>query len=136
MCAQIIDDIRETLTVGLDVGDTYTQVCVLDDGGEVVEESRLSTTPKAFRRRFAAMAPARLVLEAGNHSHWASRFLAELGHEVIVANPRMLRFIYGNDSKNETVSDGFCESSILARSLIAAGFVGCRHRTIQPPSLG
>ncbi|HZJ03191.1 MAG TPA: IS110 family transposase, partial [Thermoleophilia bacterium] len=27
--------------------------------------------------------------------------LAELGHEVIVANPRMLRFIYGSDSKND-----------------------------------
>ena len=30
-----------TLTVGLDVGDRYVQVCVLDEAGEVVEESRL-----------------------------------------------------------------------------------------------
>jgi transposase len=96
-----IDDAEGRLTVGLDVGDTYTQACVLDEAGEVIEESRVATTPKAFRRRFATMPPARLVLEAGNHSHWASRLLGELGHEVIVANPRMLRFIYGSDSKND-----------------------------------
>lgn len=97
----VTDDNLGRLTVGLDVGDTYTQVCVLDEVGEVIEESRLATTPKAFRRRFTGMAPARLVLEAGNHSHWGSRLLGEMGHEVIVANPRMLRFIYGSDSKND-----------------------------------
>ena len=92
---------QEKLTVGLDIGDLYTQVCVVDEGGEVVEEARLSTTPKAFKQRFRAMPPACLVLEAGTHSPWASRLLEELGHEVIVANPRMLRFIYGNNSKND-----------------------------------
>ena len=74
---------------------------VSDEDGGVVEESRVSTTPKAFRRRFGSMPPARIILEAGGHSHWASRLLGELGHEVIVANPRMLRFIYGSDSKND-----------------------------------
>jgi transposase len=101
MCATVADDPQGKLTVGLDVGDTYTQTCVLDEVGAVIEEGRVATTPKAFRRRFAAMPPARLVLEAGNHSHWASRLLGELDHEVIVANPRMLRFIYGSDSKND-----------------------------------
>ena len=83
------------------MGDTYTQACMLDEDGEVIEESRVSTTPKAFRRRFATMPPARIILEAGVHSHWASRLFGELGHEVIIANPRMLRFIYGSDSKND-----------------------------------
>ena len=63
------DEAEGRLTVGLDVGDTYTQACVLDEAGEVIEESRVATTPKAFRGRFATMPPARLVLEAGNHSH-------------------------------------------------------------------
>ena len=92
---------RSKLTVGLDIGDRFTQVCVLDEDGEVMEEGRISTTPRAFQQRFAAMLPTRLVLEAGTHSLWASRLLGELGHEVIVANPRMLRFIYGNNSKND-----------------------------------
>ena len=32
-----------------------------------------------------------------------SRLLAELGHEVLVANPRKLRLIYQNDSKSDRV---------------------------------
>lgn len=93
--------VEDRLTAGLDLGDLYTHMCVLDEKGEVMEEARVSSTPKAFRQRFQAMPPARLVLEAGTHSPWASRLLKDLGHEVIVANPRMLRFIYGNDSKND-----------------------------------
>jgi transposase len=95
------DRLEGKLIVGLDVGDRYTQVCVLDEDGEIVEEARVTTTPKALTRRFAGMSPSRLVLEVGTHSHWVSRLLDELGHEVIIANPRMLRFIYGNDSKSD-----------------------------------
>jgi transposase len=98
---------RSKETVGLDVGDRFTQVCILDDDGEMLEEGRVPTTPRAFRQRFAAMPSARLVLEAGTHSLWASRLLSELGHEVVVANPRMLRFIYGNTSKNDRADAGY-----------------------------
>jgi transposase len=75
------------LTVGLDVGDRYVQVCVLDEAGEVVEESRLPTKRAALERRFAARDRMRIVLEAGTHSPWLSRLLNELGHEVLVATP-------------------------------------------------
>ena len=67
----------------------------------MLEESTLPTTRPAFRRWFSGKEPARVILEAGAHSHWSSHLLTELGHEVVVANPRMLRFIYGNDSKND-----------------------------------
>ena len=66
---------RSKLTVGLDMGDRFTQVCVIDEDGEVMEEGRVTSTPRAFQQRFAAMPPARLVLEAGTHSLWASRLL-------------------------------------------------------------
>jgi transposase len=89
------------VTVGLDLGDKYTQVCVLDSGGEVLEEARLRTTALAFRRRFACMPMVRVVLEAGTHSPWVSRLLEGCEHEVYVANPRKLRLIYQNDSKND-----------------------------------
>jgi transposase len=39
-----------------------------------------------------------------------SRLLSELGHEVIVANPRRVRLISANDSKNDAV-----DSELLAR---------------------
>ena len=41
------------VTAGLDLGDKYSYLCLLDtDTGKVVEEGRLRTTPEAFRRRF------------------------------------------------------------------------------------
>ena len=95
------DKLEGRMVVGLDLGDRYTQICVLDEAGEVIEEARVTTTPKALARHFQGTSPARLVLEVGTHSHWVSRLLADLGHEVIVANPRMLRFIFGNISKSD-----------------------------------
>jgi transposase len=91
------------VTVGLDLGDRYCQMCVLDETGEVAEESRVATKPEALRRRFLGTDPLLIVLEAGTHSPWVSRLLAELGHDVIVANPRKLRLIYQNDSKSDRV---------------------------------
>lgn len=64
-----------TLTVGLDVGDRYVQVCVLDEAGQVVEESRVPTRRAALERRFAGRERMRVVLEAGTHSPWLSRLL-------------------------------------------------------------
>src|SRR5665647_814359 len=56
------------VTVGLDLGDRHTQVCVLDEAGEVIEEARLATKPEALRCRFSGADPLRIVLEAGAHS--------------------------------------------------------------------
>lgn len=90
-------------TVGMDLGDRYSYLHVLDAAGECVEEGRLRTTPDALRQRFEAMPSARVVMEAGTHSPWVSRLLSALGHEVIVANPRQLRLIYDNDGKSDRV---------------------------------
>lgn len=97
----ITNTLEEKLTIGVDLGDRSSQCCVLDSAGEVLEESTLPTTRAAFKRWFSRKEPARVIIEAGTHSHWTSRLLSELGHEVIIANPRMLRFIYGSDSKND-----------------------------------
>jgi len=90
-------------TAGLDLGDRYSQVVVLDEGGEVVEESRLATREEPLRRRFGGCPRMRIALETGTHSPWVSRVLTECGHEVIVANSRKLRLIYENPSKDDKV---------------------------------
>jgi hypothetical protein len=38
-----------TVTYGIDLGDEYSQLCVLDDDGEVVEEGRIRTSEEALR---------------------------------------------------------------------------------------
>jgi len=91
-----------TITAGLDLGDRYSHFCLLDtESGEVVEEGRISTNPKAFQRRFSGCEPMRVAIEAGTHSPWVSRLLKRCGHEVLVANARKLRLIYGEGRKND-----------------------------------
>jgi transposase len=90
-----------TVTVGLDVGDRYSHLCLVDSAGDVVEEGRLPTTPVALERRFGHAERMRIVLETGTHSPWISRLLSACGHEVIVANARRLRLISESDSKND-----------------------------------
>jgi transposase len=90
-------------TIGLDLGDRWTHLCVVDREGRIVEESRVATAPEALRQRLAGYPPSRVVLEVGTHSPWVSRVVEELGHEGVVANPRKLRLIYANDSKSDRV---------------------------------
>ena len=91
------------VTIGVDLGDQYSQLYVVDAAGTCVETGRVRTTRAGLERWFAGQAPARVVLEAGTHSPWASRALQALGHEVLVANPRKLRGLYENDSKDDRV---------------------------------
>jgi transposase len=80
------------MTAGLDLGDKYSHLCLIDsENGEMVEEGRLRTTPEAFERRFASERPMRIAIEGGTHSPWVSRLLKGCGHEVLVANARKLR---------------------------------------------
>src|SRR5215218_7051695 len=95
---------RPKRTAGLDLGDRYSYLCLIDtQSGEVIEEGRLRTSPEAFRRRFCSERPMRIAIEAGTHSPWASRVLEELGHEVLVANSRKTRLIYANKRKTDEV---------------------------------
>ncbi len=96
---------RPLMTAGLDLGDKYSYLCLIDSqSGEIIEEGRLRTSPEAFRRRFASeRPPMRIAIEAGTHSPWVSRVLEECGHEVLVANARKLRLIYANKRKTDEV---------------------------------
>ncbi len=95
---------QPTMTAGLDLGDKYSYLCLIDqESGELMEEVRLRTTPEALRRRFASERPLRIAIEAGTHSPWVSRVLAGCGHEVLVANARKLRLIYANKRKTDEI---------------------------------
>ncbi len=89
--------------VGLDLGDKYSYIAILDKEGELIEESRLPTTKASFQRRFSTLQPCRVAMEVGAQSRWASHILRELGHDVLVANARKLRAIYHNPRKGDRV---------------------------------
>ncbi len=90
-----------TFFVGLDLGDQFTHLALLDGEGNLMEESRLRTERQALRRRPAALPPARIALEVGPHSRWVSHLLRDLGHEVLVADARKLRAIYAHPRKGD-----------------------------------
>jgi transposase len=89
------------LTIGLDLGDSSSFYCVLDEAGDVLLEQKVSTTPKAIREIFGAMPQSRIALETGTHSPWVSRLLKELGHEPIVAHARSVRLIGDSRRKDD-----------------------------------
>jgi transposase len=90
------------MTAGLDLGDNYSRLCLIDtESGEMLEEGRLRTTPEALRRRFESEQPLKIAIEVGIHSPWVSRLLKECGHEVLVANARKIRLIYGDKRKTD-----------------------------------
>ena len=93
---------QKKMTAGLDLGDRYSYLCLIDDeSGEIVEEGRLRTTPEDLYRRFDSARRLKIAIEVGTHSTWVSRLLEECGQEVLVANPRKTRLIYGEKRKTD-----------------------------------
>jgi transposase len=92
---------KPEMTMGIDVGDRYSHLCLVDDQGEVVERDRVRSTEAAFRCHFADAPRLRIALECGTHSPWMSRLLKQLGHQVIVANARKIPTITESESKND-----------------------------------
>jgi len=98
-----------TATIGCDLGDRKTSLCIAYADGRTERCKAIPTVREAFEKWFTRP-PARVVMEAGTHSRWSSALLTELGHEVIVANPRRLRLISQNDSKSDEA-----DAELLAR---------------------
>ena len=88
-------------TIGVDLGDKTSRLCVLDVAGSIVEESTIPTTWSAFERKFGALEHCRVVLETGTHANWVHDLLSAMGFEVIVANARKVRAISTNERKSD-----------------------------------
>lgn len=99
-----------TRTIGCDLGDRVSEVCVLDAEGLVVANRRFRSTKKGFADVFTKLSPSRVIIEVGGHSPWVSRLLASLGHSVIVANPRKVALISKNAHKSDRT-----DAELLAR---------------------
>jgi transposase InsO family protein len=72
--------------VGIDVHKKESQICIIADGGELIER-RVRTEPGRFAEVFERRPLARILLEASTESEWVARCLEGLGHEVVVADP-------------------------------------------------
>lgn len=93
--------ISSTTTIGIDLGDVRSEVCVLSADGEVERRFTVATTREGLEKKLGALRPTRVVIEVGTHSPWVSRWLEAKGHETIVANARAVRSIAESDRKSD-----------------------------------
>ncbi len=89
-----------TTTVGCDLGDTTTALCIIHPDGRRERCKPIRTVREEFERWFRRP-KVRVVMEAGTHSRWVSTLLKEMEHEVVVSNPRRVKLISQNDSKSD-----------------------------------
>jgi transposase len=87
--------------IGVDLGDRFSQVCVLDGAGKVREERRVATEAKALEDFFGKLERGSVGMETGTHSPWVSRLLSGMGFNVYVANARKVSLISKNPRKND-----------------------------------
>jgi len=93
----------DRLTVGVDLGDQWSNYCILDLEGETLAEGQLRTTQEDLAEFFQALNAARVVFEVGTHSPWVQEVIGGCGHEVLVANPRMMDGSKRRKRKNDRI---------------------------------
>jgi transposase len=93
----------DRLTVGVDLGDQWSRYCILGLQGETLSEGPLQTGQAALAEFFQALPPARVVIEVGTHSAWVQEVIAGEGHEVLVANPRLMDGSKRRKRKNDRI---------------------------------
>lgn len=72
--------------IGFDLGKVSSQVCIITADGELIER-RIKTDREHIYELLGRRAPARTLIESSTASEWVARYLEELGHEAVVADP-------------------------------------------------
>ena len=94
----------DRLTVGVDLGDQWSHYCILGLEGETLAEGQLRTTQQDIAEFFQALNTARVVFEVGTHSAWVQEVICGCGHEVLVANPRLMEGSKRRKRKNDRIA--------------------------------
>jgi transposase len=89
--------------VGVDLGDQGSHYCILGLEGETLAEGQLRTTQEDFATFFRGLNAARVVVEVGTHSAWVQEVIRGCGHEVRVANPRLMEGSKRRKRKNDRI---------------------------------
>jgi transposase len=93
----------DRLTVGVDLGDQWSNYCILGLGGETLGEGQFRTRRQEVGEFFQGLAISRVVIEVGTHSAWVRELIAGLGHEVLVANAQRMEGKKRRRRKNDRI---------------------------------
>ena len=92
----------DRLTVGVDLGDQWSNYCILGLGGETLRRASFGRGSRRWRNSFKVWR-SRVVIEVGTHSAWVREVIAGLGHEVLVANARRMEGSKRRRRKNDRI---------------------------------
>ena len=98
-------------TIGLDLGDKFSEVCVLDAQHKVRRRDRIKTDPVSFEELFRGYSGATVVFEVGSQSRWVQPLARRTGLRAIAADPRQLALITRSQKKTDAR-----DAYILARA--------------------
>lgn len=90
-----------SITIGIDLGDRKHALCVLDAKGDILKQESITNSRPSLIALSGRYPGALIAMEVGMQSPWTSRFLKDLGHRVLVANPRKVRVISQNTRKSD-----------------------------------
>src|SRR5579863_7017975 len=93
----------DRLTVGVDLGDQWSNYNILGLDGETLAEGQFRTRQQEIAEFFQGLAMSRVVFEVGTHSAWVRKVIIGLGHEVLVANPRQMEGSKRRRRKNDRI---------------------------------
>ena len=92
-------------TIGMDVSDRTTKVCVMAKAGRdprIVMETTIPTTKDGLARFLSTQDVASPVaFETGTHCRWMNEVAQGMGFKVYVANPCRLRMVTDSKAKND-----------------------------------
>jgi transposase len=94
---------RDRLTVGVDLGDQWSNYCILGLEGETLAEGQVRTMREDVAEFFRELSAARVIMEVGTHSAWVREVVVSCGHEVLVANPRLMDGTRRRKRKNDRI---------------------------------
>ena len=86
--------------IGIDVHKRESQIYILAEGGEVVEQ-RIRTEPERFAAVLGTRPRARMLIEASTDSEWVARCLEALGHEGQCRRPELRAHVGDPDAQGQ-----------------------------------
>ncbi len=85
---------------GIDLASKASALCVVDHQGTIIREQMVPTEEAALRVAFTGWGVLRCVVEAAPLAEWIAQVLEDLGHEVVVIDPRRAKAVI--QTKNKT----------------------------------
>ena len=115
--------------VGMDIHKRFSQVAVLDESGEVLDQRRLSHTPAEELTNYFNQLPkdTQVIMEPTCGWNWLSDRISDLGLEIVLAHPLKVRLIAESQIKTDKVD------AVVLAQLHRTGFLPQAY--LAPPEI-